>query len=318
MKVSTRTLYQHCYGQYALAAVNICFMEQMIGLFSAASEADSPIIVQTTPFQRKYSSPIMLNAMAEAASQMYPKVVYAMHLDHGDDEHVFDAIHSGYYTSVMIDASHDSYTNNIARTKKVVDQAHQNRISVEAELGVLGGVEDNLTIAEEKAFYTDPAEVEEFVAATGCDSLAIAVGTSHGAYKFSGGQGLQFHIMEEINKRLPQYPLVLHGGSSVDPKEVERINAAGGQLKATAKGVDPKEIQESIRYGVCKVNLATDFRLLWTRVARETFRDCPDIFTPATIGQEYMDEYKKLMFEKFDLLQSAGQGSLLKKYLSDG
>ncbi len=316
MKISTKDLYRHCYGKYALAAVNVEFMEQVLALFAAASEADSPVIIQTTPLQRNYAGPPMLAAMIKAASEMYPEVVFVPHIDHGDQSHVEDAIRSGFYTSVMIDASHEPFEDNVRLTRHIVDMAAPKNISVEAELGVLSGVEDNLTISEEAAFYTNPVQVEEFVERTGCHSLAIAVGTSHGAYKFSGGQGLQFHILKEIQNKLPGFPLVLHGGSAVNHEEIRRINAAGGQIRSDAKGVDSAELQKSIQYGICKVNLATDMRLLWTRVVREHFREYPEAFRPLAVGKIYMKAYKKLMFQKFDLLGSSGQGSKFKVFLA--
>jgi len=301
-------LFSKCYGKFGIAAVNVEFMEQILGLFSAAEKANAPFIVQTTPVARDYASPEMLIAMIHAAHRMYPKTVFAIHMDHGVESHIWQAIEKGDYTSVMIDASHDPFEKNIVRTRKVVEKAKEKGISVEAELGVLAGVEDDLSIDEEHAFYTSPEEVEEFVAATQCDSLAIAVGTSHGAYKFSGGQGLQFHILEEIQRRLPGFPLVLHGASAVNLKEIERINAAGGQLKGSAKGVDPEEVQKAIGYGVCKINLATDFRLLWTRINREFFKEQPDQFQPIIPGKQYIKAFEELVLQKFDFLGATGKG----------
>ena len=198
--------------------------------------------MQTTPVARNYAHKEMMVSMIKAAAVIYPETIFAIHLDHGDETHALDAIASGVYTSVMIDASHDPFDENVSLTKKIVQKAHAKGISVEAELGVLSGVEDNISVDEKKALYTDPDEVETFVNSTGCDCLAVAAGTSHGAYKFSGGQGLQFDILKEIQKRLPKFPLVLHGGSAVNFSEIERINAAGGKLKADAKGVDPAGI----------------------------------------------------------------------------
>lgn len=284
-------------------------MEEIHGLFAAAQEAKAPIIVQTTPFARDYAHPKMLLAMIAAAAKIYPEVVYAVHMDHGYEEHIWNAIDSGGYTSVMIDASHDNFDENVRRTRLVVEKAHERNISVEAELGVLGGVEDDLTVDEKHSFYTNPADVERFVAATDCDSLAIAVGTSHGAYKFSGGQGLQFDIMAEIQRVLPGFPLVLHGGSNVSADVVQRINAAGGKLKTDAKGVQEEEIRKAIPLGVCKVNIATDTRLLWTMVNREFFRDRAEEFAPTTPGKIFMETYKEFMLKKFELLQTTGRNS---------
>ena len=237
MLLTTKEIFSKCYGQYAVPAVNVFFMEEIHGLFAAAQEAKAPFIVQTTPFARDYANAQMLLAMIQAASKIYPEAVYAVHLDHGYEAHIWNAIESGGYTSVMIDASHDDLNTNISRTKAVAEKAHARNISVEAELGVLAGVEDDLTVEAAHSFYTNPKDVEIFVTETGCDSLAIAVGTSHGAYKFSGGQGLQLQILKEIQQRLPGFPLVLHGGSNVNEEVVRRINDAGGKLKTDAKGV---------------------------------------------------------------------------------
>ena len=314
MLLTTKQLFDKCYGRYAIPAVNVFFMEEIHGLFAAAQEANAPFIVQTTPFARDYAHPEMLLSMINAAASIYPNVTFAIHMDHGFEEHIFAAIEKGGYTSVMIDASHDDFDQNVARTKEVVRRAHAENISVEAELGVLAGVEDDLTVDAAHSFYTNPQQVEDFVKATDCDSLAIAVGTSHGAYKFSGGQGLQFHILKEIQERLPGFPLVLHGGSNVIPEVVERINAAGGNLKTGAKGVQEEEIKKAIPLGVCKINIATDTRLLWTMVNREFFRDRPDEFAPTTPGKIFMEEYKKFMLKKFELFgctNKAGDFSLV-------
>lgn len=312
MKVTTKQLFTNCYGKYGVAAINVEFMEQILGLFAAAEAANAPFIVQTTPASRNYATPEMLVAMVDAAAKLYPKTIYALHMDHGVEDHIWHALDRDDYTSVMIDASHDEFENNVKRTKAVVHKAHQKGVSVEAELGVLGGVEDDLSVDEEHAFYTNPNEVEAFVKATDCDSLAIAVGTSHGAYKFSGGQGLQFRILEEIQERLPGFPLVLHGGSAVNYAEINRINQAGGALSANAKGVDPEEVKKAIGYGVCKVNIATDFRLLWTRVNREFFKETPDQFAPLIPGKKYMEEFKQVALEKFDFLGAVGKGASFK------
>lgn len=307
MLLTTKQLFEKCYGCYAIAAVNVFFMEEIHGLFAAAQKAKSPFIVQTTPFARDYAHADMLIAMIQSAARIYPDTIYAIHMDHGNEEHIFDALGKGGYSSVMIDASHASFDENIARTKKVVTAAHELNISVEAELGVLAGVEDDLTVDAAHSFYTNPQEVEDFVAATGCDSLAIAVGTSHGAYKFSGGQGLQIDILKEIQTRLPGFPLVLHGGSNVSIEVVNRINAAGGSLKTDAKGVQEEEIKKAIPLGICKINIATDTRLLWTMVNREFFRDKPEEFAPTTPGKIFMQEYEKFITKKFELFGSAGK-----------
>ena len=312
MLVTTKELFKNCYGKYGIAAVNVWDMEQIHGLFSAAQKANSPFIVQTTPVARNYARPDMLIAMIKAAAKIYPKTVFAIHLDHGNKEHAFQSIDSGEYTSVMIDASHEPFEKNIAITKDIVEKSHKKNISVEAELGVLSGVEDHLIVEEKHKKYTQPAEVVEFVKRTDCDSLAVAVGTSHGAYKFSGGQGLQFDILKEIQQQLPEFPLVLHGGSAVNKEEIQRINAAGGQLGIDAKGVSDEEILKAIRFGVCKINIATDARLIWTRVNREFFKYTPAQFDPIIPGKSYMEAFEKFCIVKFDLLKSAGKANEFK------
>ena len=312
MLLRATDLFHNCYGKYGIAAINVEFMEQVLALFEAAEQADAPFIVQTTPAARDYASAPMLLSMIQTAAKMHPKAVFAIHLDHGFEDHIWDALDSQGYSSVMIDASHDPFDKNILRTREVVRRAHAQGVDVEAELGVLGGVEDDYS-PETKGFYTDPDQVEEFVQATGCDSLAIAVGTSHGAYKFSGGQGIQFDILKDIQNRLPGYPLVLHGSSNVNQSDIRRINASGGELITEARGVDPKEILKSIQFGVCKLNFATDFRLLWTRVNREFFKQNPDKFAPTVPGKQYMKEYSEVVIEKFEMLGAIGKAQTFKK-----
>jgi fructose-bisphosphate aldolase, class II len=306
MIVSPALLYKHCYGKYAIAAVNVFTMEQVLGLFSSAHKAKAPVIVQLTPVARGYAGSVMLKSMIDAAAIIYPDVVYAIHLDHGNELHAFDAIENGYY-SVMIDASHDPFEQNIARTLSVVKKAHEKNIVVEAELGVLSGVEDHLSIDEKDAFYTDPRQAAEFVDRTGCDSLAIAIGTSHGAYKFSGNGGLQFHILKKIQDQLPGYPLVLHGSSSVDKNEVALINRYGGKLQENASGVTDTELKRAIGLGICKVNIATDLRLVWTRVHREFFALTPELFDPIIPGKKFMEAFETFMFKRFDVLEASGK-----------
>ncbi len=312
MLISTKDIFEKCYGKYGIAAVNVWDMEQIHGLFSAAQKANAPFIVQTTPVARNYASPEMLLSMISAAAKIYPNTVFAIHLDHGNKEHAFHSIELGGYNSVMIDASHESFEKNIELTKEVVEKAHQKKISVEAELGVLSGVEDDLIVDEKLKKYTQPNEVEEFVNQTSCDSLAIAVGTSHGAYKFSGEQGIQFDILEEIQKRLPGFPLVLHGGSAVNNEEIQRINAAGGQLGTDAKGVSNEELLKAIQCGVCKINIATDARLIWTRVHREFFKLSPAQFDPIIPGKAYMKAFEKFNLKKFELLNAVGKANEFK------
>ncbi len=312
MLISTKEIFRACYRDFGIAAVNVFNMEQVMGLFRAGVKAGAPFIVQTTPVARNYAHSKMLLNMINAAAVIYPDAVYAVHLDHGYEEHILDALSSGGYTSVMIDASHDSFEENVRRTRAMVERAHAFGVSVEAELGVLSGVEDDLSVDDKNALYTRPEEVEEFVVRTNCDSLAVAVGTSHGAYKFSGGSGLQFDILREIQDRLPGFPLVLHGGSAVDPEEIERINISGGKLNSNARGVGDDQIRKAIEYGVCKINIATDLRILWARVHREFFRNSPELFDPIIPGKTYVEAIEQFMLKKFEMLNATGKAALIK------
>jgi fructose-bisphosphate aldolase class II len=244
--------------------------------------------------------------MIRAANEIFPDAIFAVHLDHGDEETCMDCIKSGFYSSVMIDASHEPLAKNIEITKRVVDAAHAKGMVVEAELGQLGGVEEHVKVEEKDACLTNPKEAEEFVKKSGCDSLACAIGTSHGAFKFSGSQGLHFDVLEQIQKRLLNFPLVMHGSSSVPQEEVARINAAGGQLKG-AKGVDADQFKRAAQLGVTKINIDTDGRLVWCRVHREAFRDDPANFDLRPPGKVFMKEYAKFIAGKNVKLGSAGQ-----------
>jgi fructose-bisphosphate aldolase class II len=215
----------------------------------------------------------------------------------------------------MIDASAEEFEENIAITKRVVDRAHAKGIVVEAELGKLGGVEEHVSVDEADAKLTDPKEVEDFVKRSGCDSLACAIGTSHGAFKFTSGQGLHFDVIEDIAKLLPRFPLVMHGSSSVPQDEVARINAAGGDLKG-AKGVDEAQITKASTMGVTKVNIDTDGRLVWCRVLRENFRDNPEVFDLRPSGKIFMAEYAKYIAGKNEVLGSAGQLESVREFLN--
>jgi fructose-bisphosphate aldolase class II len=236
-------------------------------------------------------------------------------LDHGDEETCYDCIDSGFYSSVMIDASHEDFDTNIAITKRVVDYAHAKGVVVEAELGQLGGVEEHVAVDEADAKLTDPNQAKEFVERTGVDSLACAIGTSHGAFKFSGTQGLRFDVLEEIQKRLPGFPLVMHGSSSVPQEEVERINKAGGNIKG-AKGVDAGQFRRAAELGVTKINIDTDGRLVWTRVHREFFNEKPENFDLRPPGKVFMVEYAKFIAAKNEYLGSAGQLEDVRKMLA--
>ncbi len=315
MIVTTKDLFKHAYGKYALGAYNINNAEQTMGLFQGNMDSKAPFIIQISSGARKYTNKLMLEGMIRAADQIFPDAVFAVHLDHGDEQTCYDCINSGFYSSVMIDASHEPFEENIAITKRVVDAAHAKGISVEAELGKLGGVEEHVKVDEADAKLTNPKEAVEFIERTGCDSLACAIGTSHGAFKFAGSQGLHFEVVEAIQKLCPGFPLVLHGSSSVPQDEVERINAAGGALKG-AKGVDPKQYFPAALKGVTKINIDTDGRLVWTRVHREFFRDQPDKFDFRPVGKIFMAEYAKFIASRNELLGSAGQLDSVREFLT--
>lgn len=309
--ISPEILFRHCYGRYAVPAVNVFTMEQVLSLFEAAQQSNTPVIVQITPAARNYATPEMLLGMVMSASKIYDKAVYALHLDHGNEAHALAAINEGY-TSVMIDASHDTFEENVRRTVEVVKEAKKKRVAVEAELGVLSGVEDDLSVDESKARYTDPSQAAEFVRRTGCTSLAVAVGTSHGAYKFSGGKGLQFDVLSEIQHALPGFPLVLHGASNVSKGVVDEINHYGGNLQRDSRGVSDEEIRKAVQFGVCKVNIATDLRLLWTKVHRRFFSESPELFDPTIPGKVYMREYVDFIIQRFEVLGCLGKAGSVK------
>lgn len=306
MIVTTKELFQQAYGKYALGAYNINNAEQTMGLFRGCLDSKAPFIIQISKGARSYTNKLMLEGMIRAADEIFPDAIFAVHLDHGDEATCYDCIDSGFYSSVMIDASHEPFDENIAITRRVADKAHAKGISVEAELGQLGGVEEHVSVSEDQAHLTDPKQAAEFIKRSSCDSLACAIGTSHGAFKFSGSQGLHFEIVKGIQELVPGFPLVLHGSSSVPQDEVERINAAGGQLKG-AKGVDPNQYLPAAKLGVCKINIDTDGRLVWTRVYREFFRDQPSVFDFRPIGKIFMEEYAKFIASRNELLGSAGQ-----------
>ena len=274
-----------------------------MGLFRGCMDSKAPFIIQISKGARSYTHKRMLEAMIRAADEIFPEAIFAVHLDHGDEETCIDCIDSGFYSSVMIDASHEPFEKNIAITKRVVDAAHAKGIVVEAELGQLGGVEEHVKVDEANAKLTDPDQAKEFVERTGCDSLACAIGTSHGAFKFTRHPGPALRrARAEIQKRLPGFPLVMHGSSSVPQEEVARINAAGGKLKG-AKGVDDNQFQRAAKLGVTKINIDTDGRLVWTRVHREFFRDKPgELRPPPDPGKVFMGEYAKFIADKNEKL----------------
>jgi len=307
MIVTTAQLFKEAYGKYAVGAYNINNMEQALGLFQGHIDAQAPFIIQLSKGARKYANARVLEAIIRAVEVEFPEAIFAVHLDHGDEQTCYDCIDSGFYSSVMIDASHEPFEENVATTRRVVERAHAKGLSVESELGKLGGVEEDIQVDEKHAMLTDPDEAKLFVEQSGCDSLAVAIGTSHGAYKFSGSQGLHFDRIEAIQAVLPGFPLVMHGSSSVPQDEVLRINAAGGALNPSAKGVDDTQFARSAKLGVTKVNIDTDGRLVWTRVHREFFRDHPEGFDFRTPGKEYVKAYADFIVDKSRKLGSYGQ-----------
>jgi fructose-bisphosphate aldolase class II len=315
MIVPTKKLFEVAYGKFAIGAYNINNAEQAMGLFRGSLDSRAPFIVQISKGARSYTDKRMLEAILRAADEIFPEAVFAVHLDHGDEATAHECIDSGFYSSVMIDASHEPFEENVAITRRVVEHAHQRGISVEAELGMLGGVEEDIAVDESHACLTDPDEAKQFVEQSGCDSLACAIGTSHGAYKFKGGQGIHFDRVQAIQERLPGVPLVMHGSSSVPQDEVERINAAGGQI-ADAAGVDPRQYLPAARLGVGTVNLDTDGRLVWTRVHREYFRDNPKEFDLRGPGKLFIGEYAKFIASRNELLGSAGQLDAVRAHLA--
>jgi len=316
MIVTTKQLFEVAYGKFAVGAYNINNMEQTLGLFKGNVKSKAPFIIQISKGARKYAEVKMLEAIIRAAADIFPEAIFAVHLDHGDEETCYDCINSGFYSSVMIDASHFPFAENVAITKRIVEKAHAKGISVEAELGMLGGVEEDIALDEKHAMLTDPDEAADFVKQSGCDSLAVAIGTSHGAYKFTGSQGLHFDRIKAIQAKLPGYPLVMHGSSSVPAEEVQRINAAGGAIDPSAKGVNEDEFAKAIPLGVTKVNIDTDGRLVWTRVHREFFRDKPDAFDFRKPGTVFIEEYANFIAHKNEKLLSAGKLDLVKSKVS--
>ncbi|OGV69759.1 MAG: fructose-bisphosphate aldolase [Lentisphaerae bacterium RIFOXYA12_FULL_60_10] len=312
MMVSTQPLFKHAYGKYAIGAYNINNAEQIMGLFKGNLDSKAPFIIQISKGARSYTDKRLLEAMIRAADEIFPEAVFSVHLDHGDEKSCMDCIASGFYNSVMIDASGEPYEKNIEITRRIVEAAHKKGMAVEAELGTLGGVEEHVSVSEADAHLTDPEQAADFIKRSGCDSLACAFGTSHGAYKFAGGQGLHFDVITDIQRRVPQFPLVMHGSSSVPQDEVQRINAAGGKMKG-AKGVDEAQISKAATMGVTKVNIDTDGRLVWCRVHRESFRDNPENFDLRPPGKIFMAEYAKYIAHKNIVLGSAGQLDAVRK-----
>ncbi len=280
--VTTTEMFQKAYdGGYAIGAFNVNNMEIVQGITEAAGELDAPLILQVSSGARKYANHTYLMKLVEAAVIENPNIPIALHLDHGGDFEICKSCIDGGFTSVMIDGSSRPFEDNIAETRKVVEYAHDRGVVVEAELGQLSGIEDDVNVSAEDASYTQPDQVEEFVGRTGVDSLAIAIGTSHGAYKFKPGQKpqLRFDILEEVSKRLPGFPIVLHGASSVSQDYVKIIQDHGGNL-ADAIGIPEDMLRQAARSAVCKINIDSDLRLALTAGIREVMWEHPEKFDP--------------------------------------
>ena len=265
-------------GGYAVGAFNVNNMEIIQGITEAAMEEKAPLILQVSAGARKYAKHVYLVKLVEAALEDTGLPI-ALHLDHGEDFEICKSCVDGGFSSVMIDGSKHSFEDNVKLTKQVVDYAHAHGVVVEGELGKLAGIEDDVNVAEKDAMFTDPAQAQEFVERTGVDSLAIAIGTSHGAYKFKGEARLQFDILEEVGRRLPGFPIVLHGASSVMPEYVEIINKFGGQMPG-AKGVPEDMLRKAAGMAVCKINIDTDLRLAMTASIRQYMSEHPEHFDP--------------------------------------
>lgn len=277
--VTTKEMFRKAYeGGYAVGAFNVNNMEIVQGIVSAAQEENAPVILQASAGARKYASPVYLKKLVEAAVEETDLPI-VLHLDHGADFEICkDCVDSGF-TSVMIDGSKYPFEENVALTKKVVEYAHAKGVVVEAELGKLAGVEDAIKVSEKDSSYTDPEQAAEFVAKTGIDSLAIAIGTSHGAYKFKGEPKLDFERLEKVSKLLPGFPIVLHGASSVPQEFVKKCNKYGGHIPG-AQGVPEEMLRKAASMAVCKINIDTDLRLAMTASIREMFIEHPEEFDP--------------------------------------
>ena len=318
--VTTTEMFKKAYdGGYAIGAFNVNNMEIVQAITEACKEEKAPVILQVSKGARAYANHTYLVKLVEAAVIECPEIPIALHLDHGDSFETCKSCIDGGFTSVMIDASSKSFEENIAITKKVVEYAHDHGVVVEAELGSLAGIEDEVNVSAEAASYTRPEEVEEFVSRTGCDSLAIAIGTSHGAYKFNPEQctlneqgilvppALRFDVLEEVTKRLPGFPIVLHGSSSVPQNYVAMVNANGGKMP-NAIGVPEEQLRKAASLSVCKINIDSDLRLAMTGTIRKFFNDEPSKFDPREYLKPARANIKELVRHKLiNVLGCAGK-----------
>ncbi len=307
--VTTTEMFKKAYeGGYAIGAFNVNNMEIVQGITEAGKELNSPLILQVSAGARKYANHTYLVKLVEAAL-IETDLPIALHLDHGDSFELCKSCIDGGFSSVMIDGSHHSFEDNIALTKKVVEYAHDHGVVVEGELGRLAGIEDAVNVSDEDASYTRPEEVEEFVSRTGVDSLAIAIGTSHGAYKFKPGQKpqLRFDILEKVSERLPGFPIVLHGASSVIPEFVQMINENGGNMP-DAIGIPEDMLRQAAKMAVCKINIDSDLRLAMTATIRKYFNEHPDHFDPRQYLGPARNAIKEMVMHKINtVLGSAGK-----------
>ena len=297
--VTTKEMFKNAYkGGYAIGAFNVNNMEIVQGITTAAMLEKSPVILQVSAGARKYAKHAYLMKLVEAAI-LDTDLPIALHLDHGEDFEICKACIDGGFSSVMIDGSKYSFEENIRITKEVVDYAHARGVVVEGELGKLAGIEDDVNVSDADAQFTNPKEVEEFVARTGVDSLAIAIGTSHGAYKFKPGQKpqLRFDILEEIQKRLPEFPIVLHGASSVPQQHVATINKFGGQMP-DAIGVPEEMLRQAAKMAVCKINIDSDLRIAMTASVRKHLWENPTHFDPRQYLKDGRDEIVEMVRHK--------------------
>ena len=318
--VTTTEMFKKAYnGGYAVGAFNVNNMEIVQGITEACREEKAPVILQVSKGARAYANHTYLVKLVEAAVIECPEIPIALHLDHGDSFETCKSCIDGGFTSVMIDASSKSFEENIEITKRVVEYAHDHGVVVEAELGSLAGIEDEVNVSAEAASYTRPEEVEEFVARTGCDSLAIAIGTSHGAYKFTPEQctrneqgilvppALRFDVLEEVTRRLPGFPIVLHGSSSVPQEYVAMVNATGGKMP-NAIGVPEEQLRKAASLSVCKINIDSDLRLAMTGTIRKYFNDHPDHFDPRQYLKPARANIKEIVRHKLvNVLGCAGK-----------
>ncbi|NOY57535.1 MAG: class II fructose-1,6-bisphosphate aldolase [Calditrichaeota bacterium] len=305
-KVSTKELFEKAYGGgYAIGAFNVNNMEIIQGIVEAAEEENAPLILQISKGARSYAKHEYLMKLIEAALELsgLPIVV---HLDHGDSFELCKAVIDGGFSSVMIDGSHLPFDENIALVKKVVDYAHPRGVPVEAELGKLAGIEEHVNVSEKDAIFTNPDEAQEFVERSGCDSLAVAIGTSHGAYKFKTEPQLDFERLHQIEEKLPGFPLVLHGASSVLKEFVDMCNQYGGKLPG-AMGVPESMISEAVKTGVCKVNIDTDLRLAMTAEIRKAFVENPENFDPRKYLGPARTAIKEMVKHKLHVLNCVGK-----------